>query len=118
MLFVIALFYMGVGMYWWLGKARQRSSQWQERVDAMKEEEWAEFECDRCGADVTENADKGPSCGAAFDEEEKEGTEEETQVEDAEFECDRCGADVPADVDKCPSCGEAFDDDEEGPKAT
>ncbi|MCJ2564206.1 MAG: hypothetical protein LN417_08990, partial [Candidatus Thermoplasmatota archaeon] len=46
MLFVIALFYMGVGMYWWLGKARQRSSQWQERMDAMKEEEWAEFECD------------------------------------------------------------------------
>lgn len=119
MLFVIALYFMGVGMYWWLGKARQRSSQWQERVDAMKEkEELAEFECDRCGADVPEIADKCPHCGASFDEDEKEGTEEETQVEDAEFECDKCGADVPADADKCPSCGEAFDDDEEGPEAT
>jgi ribosomal protein L40E len=118
MLFVIALYFMGVGMYWWLRKARQRSSEWQERMDAMqKEEDWAEFECDRCGADVPEDADRCPKCGATFDEDE-ESTEEEKKEEEGEFECDNCGADVPGDVDKCPNCGETFDDEEEETGAT
>ncbi|MEE9223800.1 MAG: zinc ribbon domain-containing protein [Thermoplasmata archaeon] len=118
MLFVIALYFMGVGMYWWLRKARQKSSQWQERVEAMQKEEDAEFECDRCGADVPKDADRCPSCGASFDEDEEEGTEEEAQEEDAEFECDKCGADVQADADKCPKCGEAFDEEKKEPEAT
>ncbi len=109
MLFVIVMFYLGVGMYWWLSQARTRATQWQERAEEMKREEWAEFECDRCGADVPEDAEKCPRCGAVFDEE--EATEEEpTDEEDAEFECDNCGADVPGDAKKCPNCGEPFDE--------
>ena len=110
MLFVIALFYLGVAMYWWLSKARTRASQWQERMDTMKKEEYTEFECDRCGADVPEFAEKCPKCGAIFDEDEKE---EEKPKETEEFECDNCGADVPGDADECPECGESFEEDEE-----
>lgn len=110
MLFVIALYFLGVGMYWWLRKSRQRSSQWKERWEEMQEEEEiSDFECDRCGSDVPEDAEKCPRCGATFDEEEEE---EEPGEEDAEFECDKCGADVPADADKCPNCGEHFEEDE------
>jgi ribosomal protein L40E len=107
MLFVIALFYLGVAMYWWLSKARSRASQWQERMETMKKEEYVEFECDRCGADVPEHVEKCPKCGAVFDEDEEEELEPEL------FECDNCGADVPWDADKCPKCGEAFDEDED-----
>lgn len=79
MLFVIVLFYLGVGMYWWLRQARARSTQWQERMETMQREEYTEFECDRCGADVPEDADKCPKCGATFDEEEEEPEDEEEE---------------------------------------
>lgn len=111
MLFVIALFYLGVAMYWWLSqaRARARTSPWQERKDAMLKEEYAEFECDRCGADVPEDAEKCPRCGAVFDEEEEKEEESEPEL----FECDNCGAEVPWDADRCPKCGETFDEDDE-----
>jgi ribosomal protein L40E len=111
-LFMIALFYMGVGMYWWLKKARERSTQWQERIEEMKKEEYAEFECDRCGADVPETADACPKCGAKFDDE--EGEEEKGAEEmPGEFECDKCGAEVLEDSKFCHKCGEKFDDEDE-----
>jgi ribosomal protein L40E len=109
MLFVIAMYYLGVAMYWWLSQARTRATQWQERAEDMQRKEYAEFECDRCGGDVPEDADKCPKCGATFDEEKEETKEDK---EEAEFECDNCGADVPGDVDRCPKCGERFDEDE------
>ncbi len=109
MLFVIALFYLGVAMYWWLSQARSRASQWQERMDTMRKEEYAEFECDRCGADVPEHAEKCLRCGAVFDEDEEGEKETEPEL----FECDNCGADVPWDAEKCPKCGEIFEDDED-----
>jgi ribosomal protein L40E len=103
MLFVIALYFLGVGMYWWFRQTRQRSSQWQERMEAMQKEEISEFECDKCGADVPEDAERCPKCGAKFDEDEEEA---------GEFECEECGADVPEDAKKCPKCGAKFDEDE------
>jgi ribosomal protein L40E len=112
MLFMIALFYMGVGMYWWLGKARQRSSQWQERIDEMKKEEISEFECDRCGADVPEDAEECPKCGAKFDDEEGE-EEKDAGLKLGEFECDKCGAEVLEDAEFCHKCGEKFDEEED-----
>jgi ribosomal protein L40E len=107
-IFVIALYFMGVGMYWWLKKARQRSSQWQDRVEEMKKEEYAEFECDRCGADVPEDAEECPKCGAKFDDEEEE-EKKDTRLKISEFECDKCGAEVLEDAEFCHKCGEKFD---------
>ncbi len=110
MIFVIILFYLGLGMYWWLGQAKIKSTQWQERMEAMQREEVTEFECDRCGADVPEDAERCPKCGASFEEEgEEEEKEPPKEIED-EFECDSCGADVPGDAEECPVCGEVFEE--------
>ncbi|UCD93337.1 MAG: hypothetical protein JSV43_01405 [Methanobacteriota archaeon] len=69
MVWIIALFYLVVMMYWWLRRAKVRADEWQARMATMEKEE-SEYECDRCGADVPGDADKCPRCGALFDEEE------------------------------------------------
>ncbi|MFQ6059855.1 MAG: hypothetical protein ACE5KV_00970 [Thermoplasmata archaeon] len=75
MLWTISLFYLVVLMYWWLGRARERSEMWRQRMEAMQKEEEAEFECDRCGSDVPADAERCPRCGAVFEEEMDEGEE-------------------------------------------
>jgi uncharacterized membrane protein len=86
MIWTIALFYLVVLMYWWLGRAKERSQMWKERMEEMQKEEYAEFECDRCGSDVPGDAEKCPRCGATFDEEEEEKGEDEEEEEEEEDE--------------------------------
>ena len=87
MIWTIALFYLVVMMYWWLRRAKGRADEWQARMEKIEKEQISEYECDRCGADVPDDADKCPRCGAAFDEgEEEEGEEEEEEEEEGEEE--------------------------------
>ncbi|MFQ5884044.1 MAG: zinc ribbon domain-containing protein [Thermoplasmata archaeon] len=85
MIWIIALFYLVVMMYWWLRRAKMRADEWQSRVKKMEEEE-SEYECDRCGADVPADVEKCPRCGATFDEEEEEEEEGEDEEEEDEEE--------------------------------
>lgn len=66
----------------------------------------AEFQCPTCGASVTANAQRCPSCGAIFAEETIE-----------EFECPLCNAVVDVDATSCPSCGVQFAQEVEAPAA-
>ncbi len=61
------------------------------------------FNCDNCGAEVSENAKKCPNCGSVF----VGGNSNEEQ-----FVCDNCGSLVDSSAKKCPKCGEKFDEED------
>jgi len=67
----------------------------------------AEFACPDCGTRVAANAQRCPTCGAEFADEEA--------VE--QFECPLCNAVVDVDATSCPSCGVAFAQEVASPPA-
>jgi hypothetical protein len=82
-------------------------------IEEVIEEVVYEYECPSCGAGVSEDMSKCPSCGTEFRFEEEgeevvEEVEEEVEEEIEEYECPSCGASVTPDMAKCPNCGVHF----------
>ena len=88
------------------------------------------FLCPECGSMVSTGADKCPSCGVEFSEEEDVGVEPEVKpVEKAGedsgdgywystevprlYLCPECGAMIASDSTECASCGAVFEGEEE-----
>jgi len=75
----VSLYYIIVGMYWWMEKAKMMRPPPAKRP--IEKQRAAEFDCTNCGADVPADASRCPRCGAVFEDEEepekeKKGDEE------------------------------------------
>lgn len=68
------------------------------------------FECEACGAEVPEDADKCPKCGVDFEELEVEVRRADGSVEIIRetFDCPECRLEVPMSSKSCPYCGKRF----------
>ena len=67
--FLVFGFFLILLIYWWTRKARQVRGVQDGKAEAKRAEGGGEFTCTNCGADVSEEATKCPTCGAVFEPE-------------------------------------------------
>ena len=74
------------------------------RKEESKDEDSKTFTCDGCGAEVDEDAEFCPKCGAKFDE---------VETDEDEVECSKCGIINDSDNKFCKKCGQELDSEVE-----